>query len=538
MRRRPRVLLAAAGTAATALAAQAPIQAGGATRAMASSTVTPGTAATCTVNPALAKREMRGMWIASVVNIDWPSRQGLTATQQRAELVSMLDLAKANRMNTIVLQVRPTADTFWPSTLEPWSQWITGTQGKAPGWDPLGTAVTEAHARGLELHAWVNPYRVSMDATGKNLVATHPARVHPEWTVSYGGKLYYNPGIPAVRAHVVGVVKEIVAKYDVDAIHFDDYFYPYPVSGQTFNDAATFQAYGAGQTLAQWRRANITALIDDVRMTVRATRPGTQFGVSPFGVWRNVATDATGSNTKAGVQAYDDLYANTRGWVVNGQVDYLAPQDYWSTVLPAAPYGAVAGWWADMAGRSARSNVYLGEAAYRVSATSSETAWQKTREVVSHFPITDRLNASRPAALPAGGVIKGRMFFSAADIRANRLDAMGTVVRERYSRPAMTPPAPWLDAVAPQAPRVARRGRVLSINPPGDALHYVIYRVPKSAANVRPCDLADARNVVAIVPRTTWTWVDPQVTTDLGKYTWLVSAVDEQSNESPAWIAR
>src|SRR6266498_480265 len=200
----------------------------------------------CAPDPATPKQQLRAEWIASVTNIDWPSRTGLTADQQKAELIRWYDEAVTLGLNAVVVQIRPTADAFWPSPLEPWSQWLTGTQGQDPGYDPLKFAVEEAHKRNLEFHGWFNPFRVSMNTDVNALVPTHPARVHPDWVVPYGGKLYYNPGIPEVRKFTIDAIMDAVRKYDIDAVHFDDYFYPYPVAGQTFDDAATYAEYGNG----------------------------------------------------------------------------------------------------------------------------------------------------------------------------------------------------------------------------------------------------------------------------------------------------
>ncbi|MEL4357461.1 MULTISPECIES: glycoside hydrolase family 10 protein [unclassified Luteococcus] len=508
-------LLAAGGQPARAEAAPVSIQ--------------PGDVTQCTVDPKLAKRSLRAMWIASVGNLNWPSRTGLTPAQSQAELIAQLDLAKRNGFNAVILQVRPTADTFWPSQREPWSQWLTGSQGKSPGWDPTAFAVQQAHRRGLELHAWVNPYRVAQDATGKKLVSTHPARQHPEWTVSYGGKLYYNPGIPAVRAHVVATITELVARYPVDAVHFDDYFYPYPVSGQSFNDAATYRRYGAGKGLASWRRQNITALVTDARRSIQRTRPGTQLGISPFAVWRNVGTDPQGSQTKAGVQTYDDLYADTRAWVRGGLVDYLTPQVYWSRTLSAARYGVVAQWWAQQAAASPRTNISLGEASYKVG-TTVDSAWTKPRELVSHLELASTLKDAKGRPL-----LRGHVFFDSSSVRANKLDAQGIVAREWYRKPALTPATPWLDRVAPGKPTVRRQGNDLLIRSRG-ARQVVVYRVDKAAGSVSRCDLADTRNVVAIANHT-GRWTIPASLRTAGG-TWLVSGVDRASNESAATVVR
>jgi uncharacterized lipoprotein YddW (UPF0748 family) len=227
----------------------------------------------CSPDPAAPKQQLRAEWIASVANIDWPSRQGLTADEQKAELVRWYDEAVALGLNAVVVQVRPTADAFWPSPYEPWSHWLSGTQGQDPGYDPLAFAVAEAHKRNLEFHAWFNPYRVSMGTDVNALTPTHPARVHPSWVLPYGGKLYYNPGLPEVRKFTVDAIMDAVRRYDIDAVHFDDYFYPYPVAGQVFDDAAAYAQYGGGLSLADWRRKNVDLLISDLSTAIRAAKP-------------------------------------------------------------------------------------------------------------------------------------------------------------------------------------------------------------------------------------------------------------------------
>jgi uncharacterized lipoprotein YddW (UPF0748 family) len=315
-----------------------------------------------------AGAEMRGVWIATVVNRDWPSRPGRSATEQRTELIAHLDRAVRDRLNTVILQVRPTADALWPSPYEPWSEYLTGTQGRSPGWDPLGTAVEEAHARGLELHAWCNPYRIANHTDPTRLAASHPARKHPDWVVRYGGRLYYNPGLPAVRAFVQRAMLDAVARYPVDAVHFDDYFYPYPVAGQTFDDDEAYDRYGgAFSSRAAWRRDNIDTLVREMAAGLARVRPGTRFGISPFGVWRNATTDPRGSDTQAGVETYDDLYADTRRWVRNHWIDYIVPQLYWHIGYAPADYARLVAWWAEAA-KGTRTHVYIGEALYRAGA--------------------------------------------------------------------------------------------------------------------------------------------------------------------------
>lgn len=391
------------------------------------STFTTTGAAAAPVRERRAATEMRGMWLATVGNRDWPSRPGLTAAAQRAELIAMLDLAVSRRLNTVIFQVRPTADALWPSPYEPWSQVLTGTQGKSPGWDPLGTAVTEAHARGLQLHAWFNPYRVATHDDPKKLVASHPARKHPQWVVPFGGKLYYNPGLPEVRAFVQDAILDAVKKYPLDAVHFDDYFYPYPVAGLTFDDEAAYDAHGgAFPGRAAWRRDNVDRLVLETAARIKAVRPGTQFGISPFGVWRNASTDSRGSDTRA-LQSYDDIHADTRKWVREGWIDYVVPQLYWNIGLSVADYAKLVPWWAEVA-KGSRTRLYLGEALYRAGDPAQSAAWQNPAELSDHLDLA--------AAHPQ---VRGHVFFAAKDVRTDRIGAMARVVADHYRQRADPP---------------------------------------------------------------------------------------------------
>jgi uncharacterized lipoprotein YddW (UPF0748 family) len=368
------------------------------------------------------------MWVASVLNTDWPSAPGLSPAKQRAELLGLLDLAVERRLNAVVLQVRPAADAFWPSPYEPWSAYLTGTQGRDPGWDPLGTAVHEAHRRGLELHAWFNPYRVAMSDDPARLARTHPARVHPDWTVAHGGRLYYNPGIPDVRRFVQDAMLDAVRRYPVDAVHWDDYFYPYPVAGEHFDDDAAFAAYGAGFTSrAAWRRHNTDLLVHETAARLRTARPGTRFGISPFGVWRNAATDPLGSPTTAGVQTYDDLYADTRTWVRRGWIDYIAPQVYWNIGYKPADYAVLVPWWADVV-KGTRVRLYIGEALYKVGGKGQPAAWRDPGELSRHLTF----DAAHPA-------VSGNIFYAAGQVAADPLGAMSRVVADHYRSRVRTP---------------------------------------------------------------------------------------------------
>ncbi|MFE3946950.1 glycoside hydrolase family 10 protein [Streptomyces sp. NPDC059118] len=374
------------------------------------------------------RRELRGMWVATVANLDWPSAPGLSPAVQRAELIAYLDEAVARRLNTVVLQVRPTADAFWPSPYEPWSQYLTGVQGKDPGWDPLGTAVGEAHRRGLELHAWFNPYRVANHTDPSRLAATHPARLHPDWVLPYGGKLYYNPGIPEVRSFVQEAMLDAVRRYDIDAVHWDDYFYPYPVAGQVFDDDATYATYGAGfPDKAAWRRDNTDKLVRETAERIKEIKKNVQFGISPFGVWRNAATDPLGSETKAGVQTYDDLYADTRGWIRKGWIDYICPQIYWNIGFAAADYAKLVPWWSEVV-RGTGVDLFVGEALYKAGDPAQPAAWQDPAELSRHIDFASAYDQ-----------VRGHVYFAGRDVVTDRIGAMDRVVRDHY-RSRVRPP--------------------------------------------------------------------------------------------------
>lgn len=378
--------------------------------------------------PAEATGEMRGMWVATVTNRDWPSRPGLSAARQRAELLAHLDAAVRNRLNTVIFQVRPTADALWPSPYEPWSQYLTGTQGAHPGWDPLGTAVAEAHARGLELHAWFNPYRVALHTDPGRLTASHPARRNPGWTVPYGGKLYYNPGLPEVRAFVREAMLDAVRRYPVDAVHFDDYFYPYPVAGQTFDDDLAYDTHGGGfPDRAAWRRDNVDRLVRETAAGIKEIRPGTRFGISPFGVWRNADVDERGSDTRAGVQTYDDLHADTRRWARENWIDYICPQLYWNIGFAAADYAKLLPWWAEVV-RGSGTLLYAGEALYKAGDPAQPAAWRDPAELSRHLTLA----AEHPE-------VRGHVFFAAREVTADPVGAMARVVADHYRQPAEPP---------------------------------------------------------------------------------------------------
>ncbi|MEM1215835.1 MAG: family 10 glycosylhydrolase, partial [Bacteroidota bacterium] len=280
------------------------------------------------------KRELRAAWVATVLNIDYPRSPSTNPIALKEQYRNMLDQLKDLGLNAVIVQVRPAGDALYPSEYAPWSAYLTGRQGAPPkdDFDPLAFMIEETHRRSMEFHAWINPFRASMNLDTASLFLTHPINTHPNWLVTYGTKMYFNPGIPEVRNHLVDVVGELVDNYNLDGIHIDDYFYPYPIKDVPFPDADTYRFYGRlSSSIEDWRRSNTDKLMEALHERIKMTRPSVSFGVSPFGVWRNKSEAAPkGSDTRAGATSYDDLYADVLKWVNRGWVDYVMPQLYWS----------------------------------------------------------------------------------------------------------------------------------------------------------------------------------------------------------------
>ncbi|GAB3345519.1 family 10 glycosylhydrolase [Micromonospora halotolerans] len=540
------------GAAGLALALLGALVAGTPASAAESNTATDSTATTsCVTDPAVPKRQFRAMWIASVTNIDWPSKGSWTdpdqVAKQKAEYLAWLDLAQKLNHNAVVVQVRPTADAFWPSEVEPWSEYLTGVRGQNPGWDPLAFLVEESHKRNLEFHAWMNPYRVSMPAPGgagadiSKLAPNHPVRQHPDWVFAYppagvaGSRLYYNPGIPAVREFVQTAMMDAVKRYDIDGVHFDDYFYPYPSGTYQYPDDATFAEYNRGFTdKADWRRDNINLLIQEMNAKIKAVKPWVKFGVSPFGIWRNKSADPNGSDT-TGSQSYDIISADTRKWVKEEWIDYIVPQLYWYIgQYPAADYARLVPWWAETV-RGTNVQLYIGQADYKSGDPAYGSFWMNPQELSNHLT----LNRSYPEVL-------GNVHFSAVQVRANRLGATDIYAAEHYSRPALVPTMSQLPAkplLFPVVTGAERRadGVRLSWRQPADgkgpfgtATGYAIYRFDGVGLAGR-CDFADASHLVATVRADgdVQSWVD--TTAEPGaRYTYYVTALDRVWNESAA----
>jgi len=348
--------------------------------------------------------EMRGVWISSVYNMDWPQTKN-NITAQKKEYTDLLDKLKSVGMNTVIVQIRPKSDALYKSSINPWSEYLTGTQGKDPGYDPLVFLIDEAHKRGMEFHAWLNPYRITTSGTDTSkLSANNPARLHPDWVVKHsisnGEALMYNPGLPQVRQYIVDTVKEIVTNYNVDAIHFDDYFYR-----DGIDDDATYKMYGNGMSKDDWRRENVNTLLQDVKNCIKSIKPNVKFGVSPSGIWKNKSSDSTGSDTR-GKESYYSDYADTRTWIKRNLVDYITPQIYWPIGYSAADYSKLIPWWANEV-KGSNVDLYIGQGVYKQGESSNSN-----QNIAAE--IKNQINLNRQYSQ-----IKGSMYFSARDIIKN-----------------------------------------------------------------------------------------------------------------------
>ncbi|MFI3297456.1 MAG: family 10 glycosylhydrolase [bacterium] len=393
---------------------------------------------------AQSKYEMRAAWIATVANIDWPQRNTFDPSEQRAQMISILDSLAALNFNTVILQARPMTDAFYESELEGWSHFLTGQQGVAPSpfYDPLAFVIHEAHKRQIEVHVWLNPYRVLNVDNIKLLSHNHIYYRQPQLFVKYGNQYYFNPGLDKTREYLVDVVSDIVRRYDIDAVHFDDYFYPYPIANLDFPDQRTFDNYPRGFTdKSAWRRNNVDLIIQELSTAIKKIKPWVEFGISPFGVWRNIDKDPLGSKTTAGQTNYDDLYADVRLWLEKGWIDYVTPQLYWEIGKKAADYKELVGWWSR---NSFNSNLYIGVAPYKLT-TSPEEAWKTPNEICRQLQLNKNYTTT-----------KGAMFFSTTPLLENRLGLCDSLQYNYYKYPALVPANKNIDGYESKSPKNLR----------------------------------------------------------------------------------
>ena len=374
------------------------------------------------------KEEFRAIWLTTVANIDWPSSRTGTPTQQQNELINILNTVQRLNMNAVVFQVRPAGDTFYNSTLEPWSMYLTGTHGTAPSppWDPLSFIIIEARKRNIEVHAWLNPYRARTSGATYALASTSMAKRFPTYAYTYNKYIWMDPGATEVQQFIVNVTMDIVRRYDVDGIHMDDYFYPYS-DGTEFPDANTFAAYqkaGGKLSKSDWRRSNVNTLIQTMNTRIHSLKPKVKFGISPFGIWKNGVPSGI-----TGLSAYDTLYCDSRLWLQQGWIDYLVPQLYWQIDVAAQSYRTLLNWWVSESTKG--RHVYGGNALYRMAATDQN--WS-VNEIVR------QVNFTRTLRNRSG---LGNVFFSTKQIMQN-VKGIQTELAKLYPSKVNVPKMSWL----------------------------------------------------------------------------------------------
>ncbi|MEF9919405.1 MAG: family 10 glycosylhydrolase, partial [Eubacterium sp.] len=338
-------------------------------------------------------------------------------------------------------QIRSVGDAIYPSELAPWSRFLTGKEGQAPNpyYDTLAWMIEEAHNRGFEFHAWMNPYRATFDLNKNLLSPSHDVFKHPEWMIEYGDKIYYNPALPEVQQHLTQIVKEVVDTYDIDAIHFDDYFYPYAVAGKVFDDTDSFKKYGSGLSLDDWRRKNVSDFIHTISTTIKTSKPWVQFGISPFGVWRNKSVDPKGSDTQTNSTNYDDLYADPILWMDQKWIDYIAPQLYWSMDNPKASYSKLVKWWSENSNNTA---IYIGHAAYKIR-SDADKSWNFAAEIPTQIDFAREFKN-----------INGSAYFSAKSFDGKNFDVIRLLEENQYKYPALPAAVPGLKRIVTDSPIV------------------------------------------------------------------------------------
>ena len=392
-------------------------------------------------------RQMRAVWVSTVKMLDYPSARNLSSAELKTEYIRLLDTLHALGINTIIFQVRPAADAFYPSPYEPWSEWLTGKQGRAPKpyFDPLKFFITQAHKRHIQFHAWINPFRAIATIQYADVIPQHISKTHKKWCFDYGINRYFNPGIPQVRNYIVAVIADLVRRYDIDGIHFDDYFYPYPIRDEKNHlvpipDYRTYRKYGKGfKSIKQWRRHNITEFIKQVHDTIKAIKPYIIFGISPNAVWRNSTKDPRGSHTQ-GLAAYDWLYADVLQWDSLRLVDYIAPQLYFPIGNKYADFRTLLSWWSK---NIKNANLFIGLNLLGIDTTGKLTPWFKPSELSRQLTMTLKDTA-----------VKGVFLYRSRAIEHNPFGYDDTLRKRFFTSWALSPKFPFADTLPPAPPKL------------------------------------------------------------------------------------
>ncbi len=488
------------------------------------------------------KRHLRGVWITTVQNLDWPSAAAITLANDneriqacKEELIALLDRAVSMNMNAVFFQVSPEADAFYRSEIVPWSRYLTGTFGKDPGFDPLQFAIEEAHRRNLELHAWFNPYRVSL-STGLNTINTLKIeksvyREHPAWIKTASNRYVVDPGIPNAREWVIRRVMEVASNYDVDGVHFDDYFY-YESSTSKLNDKKTYETYNKGQfsNIGDWRRNNTYLLVRELSEQIRKEKPWIKFGISPSGIWGNKSEHPEGSNTTGSYTNYESCFADTKKWVEEELIDYIAPQVYYTFANTRASYGEVVNWWAGVVSGKA-VHLYIGQALYKINDDSDK--WFKGANAVREFTNQVKMNAVHE-------MVSGSILFRAKNLNdEKKQQAISNFGEEVWDTIALVPVMPWKGGMAPQKPvagtltSVPEGIRVTWSDTDSNTAYYAVYRFDEGEKPNAETGAA-AGNLIATVRKGSGKiqqFIDTKGGTP-GQVSYLITALDRLHHES------
>jgi uncharacterized lipoprotein YddW (UPF0748 family) len=426
-------------------------------------------------------------------------------------------------LNSVVVQIRPTADALYKSSLNPWSEVLTGTQGKSPGYDPLEFMVQEAHNRNIEFHAWFNPFRVTNDTKPKVFSKDSVVSKYPGYVVNYDGKKYIDPGIPEARKLVVDSVMEVVTNYDIDGIHFDDYFYPYPSGSAAFPDNGSYKKYSRGfEDKNAWRRDNIDLFIKEVYENVKAAKPYVKVGVSPFGIWRSTANDPNGADVNSSVSSYDSLHANTAFWAEKGWIDYIAPQIYWELANKNTPYGKVFDFWVKLNNKYPDVQLYIGHAGYKIG----QAGWKNKNE------LPNQLKRDRSYRETSGSIL-----YNYSSLISNPLGFADILKSEIYKYPALVPQTKNPSQAVPKEPKIISATRspnnsnlvTFSSNDKGSS-YFVVY---KNAGTSAPYinDPACIAKIIRNNGDTIQYFSDTSIS-EGSDYTYIVTAFDRYNTES------
>ncbi|MBW4361005.1 glycoside hydrolase family 10 protein [Flavobacterium taihuense] len=477
------------------------------------------------------KNEFRAVWIATVVNIDWPKSSTDSVEKQKTDYIEILDTYQKLNYNAVIVQIRSVGDALYPTILAPWSRYLTGREGKAPSpnYDVLEWMISEAHARGFEFHAWLNPYRATFDLKTEALSLNHDYYKHPEWMIEYGGKYYYNPALPEVQQHLTSIVEEVVIKYDIDAIHFDDYFYPYKIKGIEFNDAVSYQKFGKGLSIADWRRSNVSTFVRNISLDIKKLKPWVQFGISPFGVWRNKSVDPKGSDTSSGQTNYDDLYADPLDWMKNNWIDYIVPQLYWSIDHKTASYAKLIKWWSENV--PSNTALYVGNSTYKIKA-DSDKHWNNKYEIPNQIDLTRSYDN-----------VQGNGFFSAKWFINKNQEVVKVLKDYEYKYPALPLPVPNFK-------KAITESLLINSITKDTTNYYISFQKPKQLTKVRYIVVYGAKDVSKINTNDASQILDKIAVTEengafnievpdykmIGKTAFAFTFVDYYANESPETI--